>query len=54
MNIREMPDVARRNKQVAVVTNDFFRSLIEICLQQNPEKRPSMAVIIDAFGNSQK
>ncbi|XP_031572853.1 uncharacterized protein LOC116306870 [Actinia tenebrosa] len=47
MNIREFPDVNKRNQQIARVTNTFHKRLIRRCLLQDSKKRPSMAEIIE-------
>ncbi|XP_068755634.1 uncharacterized protein [Montipora capricornis] len=46
MYIREMPDPERREEQVLLVRNRFFRNLVRQCLQADPATRPDMAQII--------
>ena len=50
MCIRELPDPNQREKQVALVTNHVFRSLIRQCLQSDSEKRPNVEhTIVEYF-----
>ncbi|XP_068721135.1 probable serine/threonine-protein kinase DDB_G0271682 [Montipora capricornis] len=46
MWIQEMPDPERREEQVLLVRNRFFRNLVRQCLQADPAMRPDMAQII--------
>ena len=46
MCIRHLPDPKQRNEQVASVTNDVFRELIQSCIKREPEARPTMEEII--------
>ena len=47
MCIRDLPDPKQREEQVALVTNDVFRELIQRCTQRGPEGRPTMEEIIN-------
>ena len=47
MCIRQLPDPQRREEQVVLVTNGAFRGLVWLCLQREPEARPTMQEIID-------
>ncbi|XP_031557051.1 probable LIM domain-containing serine/threonine-protein kinase DDB_G0287001 [Actinia tenebrosa] len=53
MFVRDFPDVARRNEQIAMVSNELFRRLIRKCLQQDPNSRPSMAEILEELKSYQ-
>ncbi|KAL9971615.1 hypothetical protein ACROYT_G017804 [Oculina patagonica] len=47
MCIRELPDPERRDQQIAMVMNRVLRTLIQSCVQTEPETRPNMEVIIE-------
>ena len=52
MYIRETPKPERRDQQIAMVTNDPLRALIQSCVETEPELRPDMETIIDGLGNT--
>ncbi|KXJ05535.1 probable serine/threonine-protein kinase DDB_G0271682 [Exaiptasia diaphana] len=54
MSTPEQPDPLRRNLQVAMVRNRCHRVLIERCLEENPNNRPSMGEVIDALERSRE
>ncbi|XP_078367581.1 uncharacterized protein LOC144651500 [Oculina patagonica] len=47
MCIRESPDPERRIKQIAMVEDQKLQALIQLCVQSDPEDRPSMEEIIE-------
>ncbi|XP_031563972.1 probable serine/threonine-protein kinase drkA [Actinia tenebrosa] len=53
MFVRDFPDVARRNEQIAMVSNELIRRLIRRCLQSDPDNRPSMAEILEELKSFQ-
>ncbi|XP_020622585.1 probable serine/threonine-protein kinase drkB [Orbicella faveolata] len=46
---RELPDLKRREEQVALVTDPFFLDLILRCINYEPEARPTMEEIINVL-----
>ena len=47
MCTRELPNVDRRDEQVAMMTNRVFQNLVRRCLQRDPDDRPNMEEIIE-------
>ena len=45
----ETPEPERRDQQIAMVTNDQLRALIQSCVEIEPELRPDMETIIDGL-----
>ncbi|KXJ05667.1 putative tyrosine-protein kinase [Exaiptasia diaphana] len=54
MNIRELPDLSERNLQVAMVSNQRQRELIQRCLLRNPDARPCIGEVIDILLRSRE
>ena len=46
MSTRKLPDPEKRDDQVAMVTNHALLTLVQRCLHQDPQDRPSMDDII--------
>ena len=46
MCVRELPVPQEVHSQISQVTNGALRGLIERCVKENPEERPTMSGII--------
>ena len=46
MSTGKLPDPENRDDQVAMVTNEALLTLVQRCLHQDPQDRPSMEDII--------